>query len=103
MILRKRSLDSITAVRLRRARSNARITQPLIRRQRFEQVHRSVEEIRHFFRGLVIGVTVWVKSRDTSAVLAPFVLPEGFRGAGVRGPVLLHELQERWIGCLDDG
>ncbi len=90
MFLRERSLDRISTVRLRRAGSDARITQPFIRRQRFEQVDRCLEKLRHFFRGLVIGVAFRVESRDASAVLAPFVLPEGFSRAGVRSPVLLH-------------
>ena len=103
MLLRERSFDSGAAVRLGRAGSDARITQPLVRRQRFEQTDCSVEEIGDFFRGLVTSVTFRIESRDTSAVFAPLVLPEGFGRAGVGGPVFLHVLQQRWVGSLEDG
>ena len=60
-----------------RAGRNASLLQPLIGRQRLEQADGAVEEVRDFLRWLIVGVAIWVKSRNTSPVLAPLVLPEG--------------------------
>lgn len=98
-------LDRRQRVCLRRARRNPGGAQPLVRRQRFEQVDGGVEEVGHFLGGLVVGVAVRVEGGDAGAVLGPFVLPKGFGGAFVRGPVGLHVVQEGRVaeGFQDGG
>ena len=104
MVLGKRGLDVRKGVRFTRTRLNARLFQPIVRWERFEQIDCTFEEVWYLFRWLVIGVAVRVERRDTCAMLAPFVFPEGFCGAGVGGPVGVHVLQERLVaGCGKNG
>jgi hypothetical protein len=56
--------------------SDAGISQPLVRWEGFEERDGAVEEVWHFFSGLVVGVTIRFKGTDAGSVLSPLMFPE---------------------------
>lgn len=73
---------------------NSGVREPLVGGQGLEEADDSVEEVRHFFRGLVVGIAVRVERADASSVLGPLVFPEGLGAAAVADPVLIHVVEE---------
>jgi hypothetical protein len=85
--------DVAASVRLRVGRRDASPLKELVRIEGLEERHRLVEEAGHLVTCLVALIALRIERRDASAVFAPLVLPEGFTGASVGGPVLVHIVQ----------
>ena len=90
MVLLQDALDLGEAVGLVGAGGDACLRQPLVGRESLEELDSASEEIRSFLSILVVRVAVRVEGGDASAVLAPFVLPEGLVLTLVVLPVFLH-------------
>jgi len=70
-------LDLGCGVRLGGGRGDAGGGEPVVAGQGLEEVDGFLEVVDDFFSGLVVGIAVWVKGRDASAVLGLFVLLKG--------------------------
>lgn len=90
VVLLQDALDLGEAVGLIGAGGDAGIREPLVCRESLEELDSASEEIRSLLGSLVVRVAVRVESGDASAVLAPFVLPEGLVLALIVLPILLH-------------
>lgn len=90
----QRLLDLLGRVGLGGGGHDARHGEELVAVQALEELDRFPEVVDHFLLRGVVDVAFRVEGRDAGAVLAPFVLPEGFIIAGVVLPVFLHVFEQ---------
>lgn len=62
--------------------------------KRLEEIHGLLEEVWYFLLGSIASVATGLESADTSAMLGPFMLPEGLVIAVDVNPVGIHVGQQ---------